>query len=481
MDDLTMTVNGSAVPAAAFFDVINPATGTAFAQAPACGREQLDNAMNAAQAAYRTWKSDDKARRVILHDLADALEAASDRLAPILTAEQGKPLTDSRLEVEFGAVWLRYYANLEIPREIVQDDAQGFAEVVRRPMGVVAAITPWNFPISLAMWKVAPALRAGNTMVLKPSPFTPLTTLALGEVWREVLPPGVLNVVSGPDPLGAWMTTHPTPRKISFTGSTATGKKVAAAAAEDLKRVTLELGGNDPAIVLDDADPDEIADGLFWGAFGNNGQICLAVKRIYVHERRHADLLAALAARAEAVQVGDGMDPGVLLGPINNRPQFDRVSELVQDALAHGAVAVAGGKPLDRPGYFFAPTIITDVDDGVRIVDEEQFGPALPIVSYRDLDDVVERANAGDYGLTASVWSPDLDRAADVASRLDCGQVSVNVHGGAAGPELPFGGHKWSGIGVENGPWGLHGFTELQALARPARLGRKVVGDVTGS
>jgi acyl-CoA reductase-like NAD-dependent aldehyde dehydrogenase len=332
MDDLTMTVNGSAAPAAAFFDVINPATGTAFAQAPACGREQLDTAMNAAQAAYRTWKSDDKARRVILHELANALEAASDRLAPILTAEQGKPLTDSHLEIEFGAVWLRYYADLEIPREIVQDDAQGFAEVVRRPMGVVAAITPWNFPISLAMWKIAPALRAGNTMVLKPSPFTPLTTLALGEVWRDVLPPGVLNVVSGPDPLGAWMTTHATPRKISFTGSTATGKRVAAAAAEDLKRVTLELGGNDPAIVLDDADPDEIADRLFWGAFGNNGQICLAVKRIYVHERRHADLLAALVARAEAVQVGDGMDPGVQLGPINNRPQLDRVSEQVQDA-----------------------------------------------------------------------------------------------------------------------------------------------------
>jgi acyl-CoA reductase-like NAD-dependent aldehyde dehydrogenase len=469
MDGLTMTVNGRPMQASAVFDVINPATGAVFAQAPVCGPEQLDKAMSAAQAAYRIWKSDDKARRVTLLGMADVLDAASDRLAPILTAEQGKPLTDAYREIASSAAWLRYYADLDIPREVVQDDAQVFAEVIRRPLGVVAAITPWNFPITLAMWKVAPALRAGNTMVLKPSPFTPLTTLALGEVWRDVLPPGVFNVVSGPDPLGAWMTAHPTPRKISFTGSTATGKKVAAAAAEDLKRVTLELGGNDPAIVLDDADPDEIADRLFWGAFGNNGQVCLAVKRVYVHERRHADLLAALAARATAVHVGDGMDSGVQLGPINNRPQFERVSELVEDALAHGAVAVAGGKPLDRPGYFFAPTILTDVEDGMRIVDEEQFGPALPVVPYRDLDDAVERANAGDYGLTASVWSPDLDRAADVASRLDCGQVSVNIHGGAVRPELPFSGHKWSGVGVENGPWGLHGFTELQVLARPAK------------
>lgn len=469
MGDLTMTVNGRPTPAAKAFDVINPATGAVFAQAPACAPEQLDNAMSAAQAAYRSWKSDDKARRMTLREMADTLEAAVGWLAPILTAEQGKSLTDAHFEIASSVIWLRYYADLDLPREVVQDDAEGFVELVHRPMGVVAAITPWNFPIALAMWKIAPALRAGNTMVLKPSPFTPLTTLALGEAWRDVLPPGVFNVVSGPDPLGAWMTAHPTPRKISFTGSTATGKRVAAAAGEDLKRVTLELGGNDPAIVLDDADPDEIADGLFWGAFANNGQVCVAVKRVYVHERRHAGLLAALAARATAVQVGDGMDGGVQLGPINNRPQFQRVSELIEEAVAQGAVAVAGGKPLDRPGYFFAPTVLTDVKDGMRIVDEEQFGPALPVIPYRDLDEAVERANAGHYGLTASVWSPDLDRAADVASRLDTGQVSVNVHGGAVRPELPFGGHKWSGVGVENGPWGLHGFTELQVLARPAR------------
>jgi len=276
---LNMTINGGAAPTVGTFGVVNPATANVFAQAPACSRGQLDEAMTAAQTAFRNWREDDKVRRVVLGEMGDALEAAADWLAPLLTTEQGKPLRDARMEIGGAVAWLRYYADLESPREIVQDDEHGYVEVVRRPLGVVAAITPWNFPVALAAWKVAPALRAGNTMVLKPSPFTPLTTLALGEIWREVLPPGVLNVVSGPDPLGAWMTAHPVPRKISFTGSTATGKKVAVAAAEDVKRVTLELGGNDPAIVLDDADPEQIADSLFWAAFANNGQVCCDVKR----------------------------------------------------------------------------------------------------------------------------------------------------------------------------------------------------------
>jgi acyl-CoA reductase-like NAD-dependent aldehyde dehydrogenase len=480
---LSMTINGEAAPTVATFGVVNPATGDVFAQAPACSRGQLDEAMAAAQTAFRTWTADDKERRVVLGEMGDALEAAADRLAPLLTAEQGKPLEDARLEVGGAVAWLRYYADLETLPEMVQDDEHGYVEVVRRPLGVVAAITPWNFPVALAAWKFSPALRAGNTMVLKPSPFTPLTTLALGEIWREVVPPGVLNVVSGPDPLGAWMTAHPVPRKISFTGSTATGRKVAAAAADDLKRVTLELGGNDPAIVLDDADPEQIADGLFWAAFFNNGQVCCGVKRVYVHQRRHGALVAALVARAKAARVGDGTQPDVQLGPINNQPQFDRVSELVGDALTHGAVVAAGGSPLDRPGYFFAPTILTGVVDGTRIVDEEQFGPALPVIPYRDLGEAIERANGTTYGLTASVWSPDIDRAWGIASRLDCGQVTVNVHA-AIRPDLPLSGHKWSGLGVENGPWGLQGFTDLQVLARPARtpndMGESVVG-VTGS
>jgi len=330
---------------------------------------------------------------------------------------------------------------------------------------VVAGITPWNYPLVLAFWKIAPALLAGNTIVVKPSPFTPLTTLRLGELLRDVVPPGVLNIVSGSDQLGAWMTTHPVPRKISFTGSIETGKKVALAAAADLKRVTLELGGNDPAIVLDDAEPAVVARGIFAGAFQNNGQVCSAVKRVYVPERLYGEVVAALVEEARAAKVGEGTEPGVTLGPINNKPQLDRVAELVADALSHGAKAATGGAPLDGPGYFFQPTILTDLMDGTRIVDEEQFGPALPVVAYRDLDDAVERANATHFGLSGSVWGADADRATEVAGRLECGTAWVNTHLALA-PQQPFGGFKWSGIGVENGPWGLAEFSEVQAVHR---------------
>ena len=468
MPDPCMTINGLAVRGKKSFGVIDPATAEVFAQAPDCTGEELDLAMDAAQSAFHAWRRDDERRRAMLREAAAALQEDSERIAALLTAEQGKPLQEARMEIMGAVFWLSYYADLELPREIIQDDTSGFAEVIRRPLGVVAAITPWNFPVALAMWKIAPALRAGNTMVLKPSPFTPLATLALGGTLARVLPPGILNVVSGQDPLGAWMTAHRVPRKISFTGSTRTGKAIAAAAADDLKRLTLELGGNDPAILLDDADPEKIADSLFWGAFGNNGQICLAIKRVYAPQKIYDEVVEALAERARTVKVDAGTVEGAQLGPINNRPQYDRVSGLVEDALRDGAKAAAGGAPIDRPGYFYQPTILADVSDGVRIVDEEQFGPALPVIAYRDLDDAIDRANGTPYGLTASIWSADIGRARAAAADLDCGQVSINAHGAAVRPDLPFGGSKWSGIGVENGIWGLHGFTELQAVAIPA-------------
>jgi acyl-CoA reductase-like NAD-dependent aldehyde dehydrogenase len=369
------------------------------------------------------------------------------------------------MEAMAAGYWLRYFSRLEMPREVIQDDENVFAEVVRRPMGVVAAITPWNFPIVLAAWKIGPALLAGNTIVLKPSPFTPRSTLVMAEILNEVLPPGVLNAVSGGDELGRWMTSHPTPRKVSFTGSVATGKHVAVSAAPDLKRVTLELGGNDAAILLDDIDPAAIAEKLFQGAFDNNGQVCSAIKRVYVPEALHDDVVDALAARCAATKVGDGMDPDTELGPIQNRPQYERVTELVADALADGATAATGGAPIDGPGYFFQPTVLTGVVEGTRIVDEEQFGPALPVIPYRDIDDAVARANATTYGLSGSVWSADPERAGAVAERLDCGTAWVNAHV-ALGPHQPFGGFKWSGVGVENGPWGLAAYTELQVQYR---------------
>ena len=458
-----MTIGGKSVPAVDTFDVINPATGAAFTSAPECTRAQLDTAMQAAADAYRTWRRDEAARREALQRCAAVITERAGELAPILTQEQGKPLPQAFAEIMGAAMWFNYTATLQLPVEVLQDDAESRIEVRRRPLGVVAAITPWNFPLILATWKLAPALLAGNTVVLKPSPFTPLTTLKLGELLRDVVPAGVVNVVSGGNDLGGWMTSHPVPRKISFTGSVATGKKVAAAAAPDLKRVTLELGGNDPAIVLPDADPKEIAAKLFWGAFQNCGQVCSAIKRVYAPEAMYDTLVGALAEIARGVKVGNGLEDDIQMGPLNNRPQFERVKELVDDARKHGARIAASGEPVGGAGYFYRPTVVAEVADGVRLVDEEQFGPALPVVAYKKVEDAIESANGTHFGLGGSVWSANAERATEVAKELECGTAWVNKHLDLS-PATPFGGAKWSGIGVENGPWGLYGFTELQTV-----------------
>ncbi|PSM39012.1 aldehyde dehydrogenase [Streptomyces dioscori] len=464
-DQFSMTIGGNAVTTSRSFEVVDPATGAPFATAPECTTAQLDEAMQSAQDAYRTWQRDESARRKSLLAAADAVLAAADTIAPLLTREQGKPLADSRMEVRSVALWLRHFAGLKVDDEILQDDDKVHIRVRRRPLGVVAAITPWNFPLSLAAWKIAPALRAGNTMVLKPSPYTPLATLLLGQVLSEVLPAGVLNVVSGSDPLGARMTEHPVPRKVSFTGSVATGKHVAASAAPDLKRITLELGGNDPAILLDDVDVEAVAERLFWSAFRNNGQVCSAVKRVYAPQDRYDEVVEALASLAAAVRVGAGSDPESRLGPLNNVPQLERVAGLVDDAVRRGGQAVVGGAVVDGPGFFYRPTILRGVADGMAVVDEEQFGPVLPVLPYRSVDEAVERANGTRFGLSGSVWGTDADRAAAVADELDCGTAWVNTHL-ALRPDQPFGGAKWSGIGVENGYWGLHSFTEVKVLHR---------------
>jgi acyl-CoA reductase-like NAD-dependent aldehyde dehydrogenase len=459
----TLTIDGAAVTADSTFDVVNPATGKRFASAPDASTAQLDAAFEAAARAFRSWRTDDDARRTALHAVADALVAAADVIAPIITAEQGKTLPISHFEVHGAAGWMRYYADLERGREVLRDDESALIEVTRQPLGPVAAITPWNFPIFIAAAKIASALRAGNTVVLKPSPYTPLSSLKLGEVLRDVLPAGVLNVITGGDALGPAMTSHPLTRKISFTGSVATGKKVAVSAARDLKRVTLELGGNDAAIVLDDADPVRVAEQLFAAAFFNNGQVCATPKRVYVPESLQPALVEALASHARAAKVGDGRDEGTDLGPISNIVQRDRVAELVADALANGGVAAAGGKAIDGPGYFFEPTIISGVSDGFRLVDEEQMGPALPVITYRNVDDALKRANAGMFGLGGSVWGSDPERAAAVAERMDSGMTWVNTHSAIAN-DLPFGGTKWSGIGIEGGAAGLDSYTDLKLV-----------------
>jgi acyl-CoA reductase-like NAD-dependent aldehyde dehydrogenase len=463
MPEFSMTINGKPVAGSKTVGVINPATGKVFAQVPDCSKAELDQAMEAAQKAFPSWSKDINARRKVLGECSAALMSPPEGLARMLTQEQGKPLDKAQQEVMGTAFWAQYTSTLDLPVEVVQDNPQSHIEVRRKPLGVVAAITPWNYPIMLAMWKIAPALLAGNTVVLKPSPFTPITSLMLGEILRDIIPPGVLNVVSGGDELGAMMTTHKVPRKISFTGSVETGKRVAAAAAPDLKRVTLELGGNDAAIVLPDVNPKDVAQKIFWGAFENSGQICSAIKRVYVHEKVYATVLETLGEIAQGVKVGNGLEPGTQLGPLNNKPQFERVTELVEDARKHGAKIVTGGKRVGTEGYFYAPTIVSEISDGVRLVDEEQFGPALPVMPYKDVDEAVRRANSTTYGLSGSVWGSDAAKAAEVAGQLECGSAWVNQHLAIA-PNLPFGGAKWSGIGVENGPWGLLGFTEIQVV-----------------
>ncbi len=463
MSRFTMTIGGEAVLSDASVPVVNPALGSAFAECPDASRGQLDNAMDAAQKALPSWRRDEAKRREALLACAQALQANADALGETLCLEQGKPLAAAKGEVLGSAFWFQATAGLPIPTDVISDTDAEYVELRRRPLGVVGAITPWNFPVILAVWKIAPALLTGNTMVLKPSPYTPLSTLQLGEVLRDVLPPGVLNVVAGGDGLGAWITEHPIPRKISFTGSVATGKRIMAAAAQDLKRVTLELGGNDPAIVLKDVDPEATAQKLFASAFENCGQLCVAIKRVYVEEEIHAPLVEALAERARALKVGPGMEEGSEMGPVNNRPQYERVLELMEAARQDGARFAAGGEPLPGDGYFIAPSIATELSDGSRLVDEEQFGPVLPVVPVSNAEDAIERANRTHFGLGGSVWTGDRERGVEIAGELECGTAWVNRHG-AMSPYAPFGGFKWSGIGRENGTWGLEEFTELQVV-----------------
>ncbi|MGE0802351.1 MAG: aldehyde dehydrogenase family protein, partial [Lautropia sp.] len=423
--------------------------------------------MRSAEHGFCSWAATSvAARRSALRRIADTTDQAASDLAFVLTREQGKPLRAARFEVQQVSRWFRHFAEMPLPVEVAQDDAIGYAEVVRRPLGVVAAITPWNFPLLLMAMKVAPALLAGNAVVLKPSPYTPLSTLAFGRLAAPHLPAGVLNVVSGGNELGAWMTAHPVVRKVSFTGSVPTGKAVAMAAAADLKRCTLELGGNDAAIVLADADPRQVLPGLFWGAFTNNGQVCAGIKRLYVPDRLHDDLLGLLAEKARAVRVGDGMEEGVQLGPVNNLPQLQRIGQLVDEAIASGARVAAGGAAIAGDGYFFQPTVLHDLGEGCRLVDEEQFGPVLPVLRYSDLDEAIARANATRYGLSGSVWGRNADRAEQIARRLHCGTIYVNTHL-VSTPSLPFGGWQWSGLGVENGARGLDEFCQLQVTYRP--------------
>jgi acyl-CoA reductase-like NAD-dependent aldehyde dehydrogenase len=347
INDLAMTIGGGSVRGTATFDVEDPATGCTVASAPDATADDLDAAFAAAASALPAWAADPGGRQACLRGAADAVAGAADELAQLITAEQGKPLGEARAEVLGTVAALRHYAGVRLEPTVLHDGPDARVVVRRRPVGVVAAITPWNSPVLVAGgMKIAPALAAGNAIVLKPSPLTPLATLRLGELLRPAVPPGVVNVLSGGDDLGQRMTSHPVPRLVTFTGSPRVGRLVGEAAARDLKRTVLELGGNDPAIVLDDARVADIAEALFWGAFGNAGQTCVAIKRVYVPERLRADLVAALAAIAEGVVVGNGRDPATQLGPLTARAQREFVAGLVTDAIGRGARVAAGGHPV---------------------------------------------------------------------------------------------------------------------------------------
>ncbi|MFH9740880.1 aldehyde dehydrogenase family protein [Streptomyces roseolus] len=451
---------------AARFAVVDPATGEAFDEAPDQQPDELDEVVARAQRAWRGWRADHVARTTALRAAADAVETAGDDLARLLTREQGKPLDESYAEIDRTAARLRYFADLAPRTRRIDDGRPVHSEVRWRPVGPVAAIVPWNFPLQLAAAKFAPALAAGNTVVLKPSPHTPLATRLLGHVLATVLPEDVLTVVTGREPLGARLAAHPGIRHVTFTGSVPTGRAVAEGAAASLARVTLELGGNDAAVLLDDADVDRIADRLFWAAFRNCGQVCMAVKRVYAPARLHAEVVEALAQHAKTVPVGSGLDPGTRIGPVNNAPQLARVEQVTRRALADGARAAAGGHRLDGAGYFFAPTILSDVPPESPVVTEEQFGPVLPVLPYRSLDEALDAANGTGFGLGGSVWGTDLDRAEAVADRLECGTAWINHHAELSLAQ-PFAGVKDSGVGVAGGPWGLYGNLRPFVVHRP--------------
>lgn len=463
--DYTMTIDGATAPTEGTIDVVNPANGEAFAKAPDCTKAQLDGAVAAARAAFPSWKATPIAeRQAMVRKAGDILLAHAEAMAPLFTREQGRPVEAAMQEIQGAGAWLHACAEMTPPEHVITDDDAQYVRTRYVPLGVVCAISPWNFPVTLSIWKIGPALVAGNTMVLKPSPFTPLCMLKIGELLRDVFPKGVLNVVTGGDELGKWMTSHPGFDKISFTGSTQTGKAVMQSASGDLKRLTLELGGNDAAIVLPDVDLDDVAQKIFFGAFFNTAQICIATKRLYVHADVYDGLKDRLHAIAQAVKVGDGSEQGTVLGPVQNKRQYERVMDLLEDAKKNDLTLLSGSEIPEGEGYFVPVTIVDNPPEDSRVVQEEAFGPILPMLKFEDVDDVVARANDSEYGLAGAVWSKDVDAAVEIAERMETGTVWINQNL-QLGPTQPFAGHKQSGFGIENGMEGLLEYMVPQTIS----------------
>ena len=466
MKVFNMTIGGNSISASDHFDVINPADESVVASCPHATEQLVDEAVAAAKNALPSWASmPDEERSALLMRLADLLEANATELATLITQEQGKPTSGPGAPFEIGgcAAWTRVTAGLKLEPEIIQNDEKGRITAIRKPVGVVGSITPWNWPLLIATLHVIPALRVGCTVVIKPSPFTPLSTLRRVELYNTILPPGVLNVVTGEGEIGARLASHPNVDKIVFTGSVATGKKIMSMAAEKLKRLTLELGGNDAGIVLPGTNIEPLLEKLFWGCFINAGQTCAALKRLYVHSSQYEAVVEKLANFAANIPVGDGMDPNSLIGPLSNRMQLEKVMHFVENAKNSGAKIVLGGEKKPGKGFFYPLTVIADATDDMLVVKEEQFGPVIPVIRYETIDEALTKANSLDLGLGGSIWGNDTTEAAKVAARLECGTAWVNSHGGLH-PLAPFGGIKCSGIGSQNNLDGLKEFTTVQVI-----------------
>ncbi|KAM0354384.1 hypothetical protein ACHAPU_001428 [Fusarium lateritium] len=465
-DNYVQIINGKSAPTDKTRRGINPANLQEKPPVPIATKENLDQAVDAAKKAFKSWSRvpwEERKKKIIAW--GDAVEAQKKDFADLLLSEQGKPIPQASGEVDAAVAWIRGQASIDLPEEVVEDSETRKIVTRYTPLGVAAAIVPWNFPLMLAAAKIAPALLTGNVIIVKPSPFTPYCGLKLVELAQQFFPPGVVQSLSGDDSLGPWITAHPGIDKISFTGSTQTGKLVMQSAAKTLKRVTLELGGNDAAVVFPDVDIDSVAGKVAGLAFLNSGQICLNVKRVYVHESIYEKFRDAVVKHVKNYQVGDGSKEDTSHGPIQNEMQYNRVKTFFDDIEKQGWKVAAGGKfdPSPKDGYYITPTVIDNPPDNSRIVVEEPFGPIMPLLSWKDEEEVIERANDTRLGLGASVWSANLETAERVARSLDAGMVWVNNHFDIT-PMAPFGGHKESGIGAEWGVNGLKGFCNVQSL-----------------